>query len=54
MRGFLNAIIKRAAVRPSALVLPGLAAAFAPAMLNANAALRSSEQQGPNAQCFAE
>src|SRR5262245_59296005 len=42
MRGFLNIPLKRAVGRPGALVLLGLAAAFAVALPNANAAVRSS------------
>jgi hypothetical protein len=49
MRGFFNISHKRAAGRPSALVLLGLTAAFAAALPNANAAIRSSGQE-PSAQ----
>ncbi|MGH9752081.1 MAG: hypothetical protein ACREA2_04800 [Blastocatellia bacterium] len=45
MRGFLNTPLKRAAVRPSALVLLGLATAFASALSEANAAVKSSGQE---------
>src|SRR5262245_25357834 len=45
MRGFLNIPHKRAAGRPGAMVLLGLAAAFAAAWAAANAATRSSGQE---------
>jgi len=51
MRGFLNIPHKRAAGRPGAMVLLGLAAAFAVASSDANAATRSSGQES-NAQAL--
>jgi hypothetical protein len=45
MRGFFNTPLKRAAVRQGALVLLGLAAAFAPDKSGANAAVNSSGQE---------
>jgi hypothetical protein len=45
MRGFLNIPLKRAARRQSALVLLGLTAAFAVALPNVKAAVRSSGQE---------